>query len=402
VFVSILGILAKVVEAHASVVDVGSHVTEAVAISRSAEVCGEAMKVVIAALTTRRDVAVNRSQASSQETTRACTQLVEGGCKFLRSELVHKDIMTQIAMGCLAIQRLFRIADDGRDVELEQFDALVTALMAAGNGAAPSSSPLLPPLQDALAGLHTQAWLSTLRAIVTVTSDSILSATNSNQVPRAFAELLDAVLRSCDHPLPLYRVYGLQILEAWLMRVVGVTTAIAQSETPLLGWREAIQGSVDRITASLNLCWSHPSKRVSQMVPVVYGLLLDWHEAALALSAKPASPADWAFLVNEAIRQPSRLRSKYSALTRLLPKVGAEFLAELYPNLVQGLVDALECRDVAAAVSATLVEYLGGLVSANEKRITDAAAFETYLFGLVRCVLVPPCFCLACVISYSS
>lgn len=385
VFVSVLRILAKVMSAQTGVLDACQNAVEAVAITRSAEVCGEAMKVVISVLTTRRDVAIIRSQQNADMVTEACIELVDGGCKFLQSELVHKDMMTQIAMGCLAIQRLFRFAEDGSDAELPQYDALLSALIAPDS--AETSSALLPALRQAISKLHTQSWLATLRAVVTVTSDSILASSNAGQVPRAFGDMLDAVIRACGHHLPVYSVYGLQILEAWLMRVVQITIAIPQQHAHIPGWREAIQGAMERIMASLSLCWSHPSKRVSQMVPVVYGLLLDWHEATLALSSEPASPTQWAFLVNEAVRQPSRLRSKYAALTRLLPKVGAQFLEQLYPDLAKSLVEALETRDVAAAASATLVEYLGGLVAANETKLADVAAFDSYLLTLVRYVL---------------
>jgi hypothetical protein len=148
------------------------------------------------------------------------------------------------------------------------------------------------------------------------------------------------------------RTYGYQVLETWFNRVLG------HIRIGTCGYVEALQTNFWRIVAILMSAWSHPNKGITHMVVVVYAQVLDLQERLVEQTGQVST---WKFFVDHALRQPVRHRGKYAALSKLLPKIGAEAMFRASPDIVSSLMEALYHKDIASVVASLVVDLVGEL-----------------------------------------
>ena len=180
-----------------------------------------------------------------------------------------------------------------------------------------------------------------------------------------FTFVYTTMMGICSNDLVDVQFGGLQMVETWLNVVELLEVgSFAHFLDPNVTYCTHLVAKLVSISSLLSSIWSHPSKLINHIVPVVYQRMVEF----IAKSAILRHTSDgkflnelWGTLVSEAFQQPVHHRGRYQALNMLLPKVSAEFIVTSQSNIVKTLIDAVGCRDVSSSSTkllGTLLRYL--------------------------------------------
>merc|ERR1711871_794699 len=243
--------------------------------------------------------------------------------------------------------------------------------------------------------------------VAAVTRVYVKAELNNNEETRKDHSHMKDVLRSsihstilsmCNHSKPYIQFYGLQILELWLQRVEEYI--VAQDFTSGIGF--LLERLMD-ITALLTHHWSHPSKKVSHLVPAVYQRLVDLisfiEMNVITTEAFPTMNSCntvfdikgndhktdiWNAFIERALSLPIQHRARYQALNMLLPKIGSSRFLKLQPNIIKSLLPfTMKVRDIASSVCNFLTTLLHGIINDQDKKRYESRNFPNR-HGAVR------------------
>lgn len=210
---------------------------------------------------------------------------------------------------------------------------------------------------------------------------------NSDSFGILFGILYEVLILLCNHPKSILQFYGLQMLELWFNRVEDAILRPCQSSCIRHSQLVLIVSHSFEIVSILTDCWSHQSKKVNHLVPMVYQRLIDLvhvvdsqqpQELRLAyteykannsasLETPGASVDIWTGFISCALFLAPQHRARYQALSILLPKIGASRLLHLQPKIIETLLStSMRIRDISSSVSSFISTFLYSLYREGE------------------------------------
>ena len=193
---------------------------------------------------------------------------------------------------------------------------------------------------------------------------------NSYSKDILLSSIYSIVVSICNHSKPFIQFYGLQILELWLQRVEEYVTV----HPNWMNSKSLLLERLMEITSLLTQHWSHPSKKVSHLVPAVYRRLIDlisFIDAQSVVTDGNGSKSGnvyghkddvWTAFIEKALSLPLHHRARYQALYTLLPKIGASRFLALQPSIIATLLPStMKVRDIASSVCNFLTTLLYGI-----------------------------------------
>jgi hypothetical protein len=197
-----------------------------------------------------------------------------------------------------------------------------------------------------------------------------------------FGIVYETLVLFCNHSKPILQFYGLQMLELWFNRVEDAILIPCQSSSIRHSQLVLIVSHLFDIVSILTDCWSHPSKKVNHLVPMVYQRLIDlvnivdsqqpqrlklayieYKTNNLAALDSASIPTDiWIEFISCALFLAPQHRARYQALNMLLPKIGASRLLHLQPKIIETLLStSMQIRDISSSVSSFISTFLYSL-----------------------------------------
>lgn len=352
-----------------------------VEIIRYAECCGECLRGIMTALKSRLNIYIIDliSGSLSLQWSLLIQSMMASSCHILSSQYLHKDIITQTAMFAIYLQWICRYSygismmtdksrpgiqliailnildDDNYNLNEEQINA--TVKIGVDHGLVQYSKEFPPVSRFAL-----------IRGILSVFDDASLLFCETDLDIHKITPEVSVVLNMMNDKYKINvhnaylnnftcycyeiikvtcssqgtsdrQIYGLQILEAWLTRLYSINIPY-----------DSLQEKFQFLSTLLIRAWSHPYKQLNHLAPNIYQKLIDTiHSYQQKLDVVDSSI--WKHLINEALSRSAEHRSRYQALTILLPKIGAKSFMETRSSLLDELVRSITFRDVCVSVS---------------------------------------------------
>ena len=156
----------------------------------------------------------------------------------------------------------------------------------------------------------------------------------------------EIINKTCCHSLGDHQIHGLHALEAYLTRLYNIKIPY-----------ELLKSKFQFLSTYLIKTWSHTHKQLNHLVPIIFQKLID----TIHFYQQKFNVVDiniWKHLIDEALSRSPENRSRYQALTIILPKVGANIFMETRPTIVDELVCTISTRDVCVSVSSFIAVLL--------------------------------------------
>lgn len=318
-------------------------------------------------------------------------QLLDTYIDILPRPGIARDTVTLISMALVTAARtLFLVGCDDVDkdalVSLQQRFILCT--LGTDLEVAADNRVVVGRLGPAwTASLSLVARLALLRAFCVAYSPAVLGLPiPTKEPPCAEAPqpcilthcLAPIIFKSCRDPDPDLRLYGVQSLESWLV-VLRRTQKWLRAPEHCIVSNVIINARLLSDTLRLILSnWEHSSRRITGVVPHLFDLLLDIQEDEASSSSAGAASVEVppptsaaATLATELLAQTHGSGARYSALARLLPRVGARSFFAARPSLVP---DLLAASGSAEAPSPAPCDLLVRILVEHRKEIETSRA----------------------------
>lgn len=180
--------------------------------------------------------------------------------------------------------------------------------------------------------------------------------------------VLPGILSRCtSNQPPSLQLFAVQTLESWLntmevvLRARGAETKSQRDTRRLELELERVIG----IAPVLMSVWRHPSKLVNHVASSLFQRLCDTLSLMAAcsqLSAASQMAKVWSPVIQVALRQPVEHRSRYHAITLLVPRVGAAALVESQEGIFEQLLTAMRLKEVSSSCCSCIASLLRSLV----------------------------------------
>jgi hypothetical protein len=194
--------------------------------------------------------------------------------------------------------------------------------------------------------------------------------------------LLMAVDDACRHSDAGVRLMGVTGLETWVRGAtrccLAAASAATNASTPSSSSSPAVSSESLRLVLSHVMAnWTHPLKRISAVVTIVFEQLLDLlaaaegaggGTAAAPTTAGAAAPISSASLLRLVLAQPRGQLARYGALARMLPRVGAGSMLAECPTLVDDVFAACCLYVDSGSVAGTFLSALATVLRQESER----------------------------------
>lgn len=342
-------------------------------ILRFSECCGECLRAIITIFKSRLNSHIHVSTDESVKWNSLIEKFMKNSCRIISLHL-YKDIITQTAMFIVYLQWICRYFQVDINIT-DQGGLILTAILFILDNENISDSQLFsvgihPYIVNHYKEFTIGSRFALFRGLLSVFDDESLifsidqyklkSELNSSNITSIINtksssncnldNSYEIIKKTCSHSAGDHQIHGLHALEAYLTRLYSIIIPY-----------ESLKSKFQFLSTYLIKAWSHTHKQLNHLVPIIYQKLIDTIQF-YQLKYNIVDRDIWKLLIYEALSRSPENRSRYQALTIVLPKVKANMFMETRPTIVDELVCNISTRDICVSVSSFIAVLLKSYV----------------------------------------